>query len=83
MRHALVYVLMNFKKHGLVGTEIDPCSSAAWFNGWRTPLAAPDSGPRPLALARTWLAHVGWRRHGLIDPVERPRTNVRAYPSRT
>jgi REP element-mobilizing transposase RayT len=73
VRHALVYVLGNFRKHRVVGTEIDPCSSARWFTGWRTLGATTDNGPRPVALARTWLARVGWRRHGLLDMSERPR----------
>jgi hypothetical protein len=72
VRHALVYVLMNFRKHRDAGTELDPCSSAPWFAGWRAPAAAADVGPRPIAVARTWLARVGWRRHGLIDASERP-----------
>jgi hypothetical protein len=29
--------------------------------------------PSPVARARTWLARVGWRRHGLIDVEEAPR----------
>src|SRR6185295_16061499 len=40
VRHALMYVLMNFRKHRHAGTEIDPCSSAPWFAGWRVPGAA-------------------------------------------
>ena len=74
VRHALVYVLMNFKKHlRCTGLELDPCSSAAWFAGWRTPPAAAGLGPPPVAVARTWLARLGWRRHGLIHAGERPR----------
>lgn len=74
VRHALVYVLMNFKKHlRPAGTELDPCSSAAWFAGWCTPPSAAAIGPPPVAAARTWLARLGWRRHGLIDAAERPR----------
>src|SRR6185295_11134977 len=55
VRHALVYVLMNFRKHQDAGTEFDPCSSAAWFAGWRAPTAATIVGPPPVAVARTWL----------------------------
>lgn len=76
VRHALVYVLMNVRKHREVGTEIDPCSSAAWFDGWHAPPAAQASGVRPVAVARTWLARVGWRRYGLIERGERPRESV-------
>jgi hypothetical protein len=73
VRHALVYVLMNLRKHRQAGTAIDPCSSAPWFAGWRAPRAASGIGPCPVAVARTWLARVGWRRHGLIGTDERPR----------
>lgn len=73
VRHALVYVLMNFRKHQRVGTEIDPCSSAPWFAGWRAPRAAPRNESTPVAKARTWLARIGWRRHGLISMDERPK----------
>src|SRR5712691_5400913 len=55
VRHALVYVLMNFKKHRTAVGEVDPRSSAAWFDGWRA---------EPGARAQSWLAAVGWRRHG-------------------
>jgi putative transposase len=73
VRHALVYVLMNFKKHLGPVTGLDPCSSATWFTGWRSsrPVAAPD--PLPVARPRTWLAGAGWRRHGRIGLDERPR----------
>jgi putrescine aminotransferase len=33
---------------------------------------APASSP-PVVAARRWLAQWGWRRHGLVDPRERPR----------
>jgi REP element-mobilizing transposase RayT len=87
-RHAIVYVLMNFKKHGRTrGLGVDAMSSALWFDGWR----AFPSGRDPTALdaerarrakphegapvwrARTWLARKGWRRHGLIGTDEYPR----------
>ena len=76
VRHALVYVLMNFRKHLTVGTELDPCSSAAWFSGWRTPPVPTAIGPPPVVTARTWLARVGWRRHGLLDVRERPKPHA-------
>ena len=72
MRHALVYVLMNFRKHGHSGLEIDPCSSAPWFTGWRQPVPAAIAPP-PVAVARTWLARSGWQLHGLIGTNERPK----------
>jgi hypothetical protein len=72
VRHALVYVLANFRKHLHSATGIDPCSSAPWFTGWRVPRTA-GADPPPVAVARTWLARIGWRRHGLLDVAERPK----------
>ena len=38
VRHGLVYVLMNFRKHlAQCPPGLDPCSSAAWFDGFRGP----------------------------------------------
>jgi hypothetical protein len=71
VRSALVYVLQNFRKHVRGATGIDPRSSAAWFQGWRTIVAAPLA-IAPVVAARTWLARVGWRRYGLIDVGDAP-----------
>jgi putative transposase len=71
VRNALIYVLNNFKKHIRGARGLDPCSSAHWFNGWRTATEAVEASP--VARACTWLARIGWRRHGLIDVDERPR----------
>lgn len=72
MRNALVYVLQNWRKHGRRERGVDPCSSAVWFGGWR---GVPDmvASSAPVVTARTWLARVGWRRHGLIATTEVPR----------
>jgi len=78
VRHALVYVLMNFRKHLKHVTGLDPCSSAAWFAGWRVPPAAAGIGPPPVVAARTWLARAGWRRYGLISLDERPKMSTRS-----
>jgi REP element-mobilizing transposase RayT len=75
VRHGLVYVLMNFRKHlPAAPPELDPCSSAAWCDGLRPPPVPVPSGagPPPVARPRTWLAAAGWRRHGLIAHHERP-----------
>jgi putative transposase len=69
VRNALVYVLSNVRKHLSRVRGVDPCSSARWFDGWKGLGAVVTS---PLPRARTWLVAVGWRRHGLIDPEERP-----------
>ncbi|WP_169927844.1 transposase [Labilithrix luteola] len=54
VRNALVYVLMNFRKHAidevdyaLASMTLDPCSSAFWFDGWDT-----RAGPLLAALRR-------------------------------
>jgi len=73
VRNALVYVLMNRRKHRAGERGLDPCSSAPWFRGWREPVATL-LGPPPVVAARTWLAAVGWRRHGLLGLDERPRS---------
>ena len=45
VRNALVYVLGNGRKHGVVGArELDGCSSWRWFDGWRQPVAGLASG---------------------------------------
>lgn len=72
MRAALVYVLQNWLKHVPTARGRDPRSSAAWFNGWRTPLPRP-SGAAPVREPRTWLARVGWLRYGRLDAEEGPR----------
>jgi putative transposase len=73
VRSGLVYVLMNFRKHRPADRQtFDPCSSAAWFDGFDrgTPPAQPETSP--VSDARTWLGTVGWRRHGLVRPWEQP-----------
>lgn len=81
VRLALRYVLNNARHHGIdLGPDwIDPCSSAAWFDGWNRPVE-PDAWwkrelldePPPTAKATVWLLRVGWRRHGAIGFDEVP-----------
>jgi len=71
VRNAFVYVLMNAHKHHRIEAAIDPCSSASSFRGWRQSIACAGSRAATVP-ARTWLAAVGWRRHGLIALDERP-----------
>jgi putative transposase len=87
VRHCLVYVLMNRKKHApssAFGAKLDPCSSARWFTGWKRP---PASGPPrstdvpPVVPPRTWLLRVGWQRHGLIATSESPKVPANARKS--
>jgi putative transposase len=76
VRHALVYVLQNWRKHLTDVRGLDPRSSAAWFTGWRVAIATPPQRV-PIVAARTWLASVGWRRHGLLRFDEEPRPRLR------
>lgn len=77
VRHAIVYVLMNWKKHVPGAQGRDPCASAAWFDGWRKAerprrMLASSTDPPPVVPSRTWLGSMGWRRYGLIGWRERP-----------
>jgi REP element-mobilizing transposase RayT len=73
VRNALNYVLHNAAKHGARLGGPDPCSSGAWFDGWRHDLGLTHvAPPSPLPRALTWLLRVGWRRHGSLDPVPPP-----------
>lgn len=84
VRNALRYVLNNALHHapGMFAddpTWFDPCSSAAWFDGWSTPLAIDTwwkreivSMPNQRAPPTVWLFRVGWRRRGLLRLGERP-----------
>jgi hypothetical protein len=74
VRNALVYVLQNVRKHVRGVRGLDPRSSARWFEGWRVAIATP-AAPSPVRTPRTWLARVGWKRHGLLHPDEEPRVN--------
>lgn len=79
VRNTLRYVLLN-RKHHAPSTNfdrfwIDPCSSAAWFDGWTSSIRSHRqlvAQAPPTRRARTWLLAVGWRRHGLIRFDETP-----------
>jgi len=70
VRNALVYVLFNNKHHGQPGWELDPFSSARWFEGFAE--RSPSPGPSPVASPQTWLLSKGWRQLGLIHIWECP-----------
>ena len=82
VRNAVVYVLQNWRKHFPGVGGLDPRSSARWFTGWRTSIT-PPAGRSPVAAPVTWLARLGWRRHGLVDLKEGPGNGlVRQRPRR-
>jgi hypothetical protein len=70
VRHALVYVLQNSRKHGTHLVGLDPCSSAAAFDGWSTPTGRRTNPSE--ARSETWLLSIGWKKLGLISPSESP-----------
>jgi hypothetical protein len=87
VRHALVYVLGNGRKHGSHWQPggLDPCSSAPYFSGFREWAGLPPASRNPIiprSLAppsespvdepSTWMLAVGWRKHGLISIHEGP-----------
>src|SRR5262245_60993904 len=76
VRNALRYVLLNFRGHvarGRSGTCSTPdrFSSGGWFDGWSIDVGH-DPEPCAVSPPKTWLARVGWRRHGLISPFDIP-----------
>ena len=77
VRNALLYVLNNAKHHSRrrwARLEVDPFSSAKWFDGWGGPVdCARLSTTRPGAHPKTWLLEKGWRWLGLLSPSEVPR----------
>jgi hypothetical protein len=73
VRHALVYVLTNWRKHVKGSRGLDPCSSAGWFDGWKELHSCnPPDADAPVQPPSTWLAAKGWRRHGLLGVNEAP-----------
>ena len=76
VRNALRYVLLNAARHmgrsSRTG-EPDRASSGRWFDGWKREFRpeVPDHPP-PVAPARGFMLRTGWRRWGLIDPLDVP-----------
>jgi REP element-mobilizing transposase RayT len=87
VRNALAYVLGNWRKHGEdqdapgVRRRMDRFSTAPYFDGWDTgtpeiirfdELPFPEDGALPIRFPQSWLLRVGWKKHGLISPWNRP-----------
>jgi REP element-mobilizing transposase RayT len=84
-RHALAYVLNNWRRHreDRVGVArawlIDPFATGWAFDGWKeradTPFAfkvRETYKPIPVWLPKTWLLRTGWKMYGLIGLREVP-----------
>jgi REP element-mobilizing transposase RayT len=87
VRHALVYVLANFRKHSSSPRPpgVDPCSWGPWFRGWlraearppplagRAPPVAPTDEEIPVTEPTTSLLREGFLRAGRVRLDEAPR----------
>jgi REP-associated tyrosine transposase len=84
-RHALSYVINNWRKHAEDRGEvtrrwhIDWYSSAATFPDWKEQgskgfvlRGPPELAPMVVGAPRTWLLREGWKRHGAISCREVP-----------
>jgi REP element-mobilizing transposase RayT len=81
-RHALAYVLNNWRHHredaahiDAIKARLDPYASGISFTGWinETRFACPSGyTPLPVSPAQTSLLAFEWKRYGLIDEWERP-----------
>jgi REP element-mobilizing transposase RayT len=81
-RHALSYVLNNWRKHSedrQRASKVDPFSTGALFSGWRERADAmtlfrwPTTyEPLVVYLPQTWLLRVGWEKHGRVSFREVP-----------
>lgn len=72
-RHALNYVLNNWRKHredrgavGLYDGRIDPFSSGIWFMGWKERTESvvtipPGYDPPAVSRAQSWLLSTGFQ----------------------
>jgi hypothetical protein len=80
VRNALAYVLLNARKHAgrrsrraETSWKIDPASSGVSFDGWRGESNGEGAAACEavgVARARSYVLSRGWRRHGLISPLE-------------
>src|SRR5258708_6779711 len=64
-RRCLAYVLLNGRHHSSLrgiksaSVRLDPCSSAACFDGWKGPVPLADPKAKPDAEAHSWVITVG------------------------
>ena len=84
-RHALSYVINNWRKHGEDRGEvtrrwdIDGYATGAMFPGWKEHgskgfalRGPPELAPMLVGMPRTWLLREGWKKHGAISCREVP-----------
>ncbi|MCC6749127.1 MAG: hypothetical protein IT371_15810 [Deltaproteobacteria bacterium] len=72
VRAVLACVLQNRRKHErargkwVPRRDLDACSSARYFTGWKDLTALRPDGDPPVLKPRTWLLKTGWKLRGLI-----------------
>jgi REP element-mobilizing transposase RayT len=66
VKHALAYVLGNWRKHGEDRDGGPPRRMD------RKDLPFPEDGPFPIRFPKSWLLTTGWKKHGLLSPWQRP-----------
>ena len=77
-RHALAYVLNNWRRHrqdAQAVAKLDPYASGIAFNGWaqRVRFRVPDGyAPLPVSAPRTQLLVFDWQQFERIDLYEQP-----------
>jgi putative transposase len=89
-RHALSYVINNWRKHGEDRGEftrrwdVDWYASGAMFPDWKEQHRKgfaqgrpPELPPMVVGAPRTWLLSIGWKRHGAISCREVPSAKQR------
>ena len=92
VRHALAYVLNNWRRHGEDRDRdwsIDLFSSGVHFDGWKEregevviPKLPEGYHPMLVWFPKSWLLATGWRRHGLIRMYEVPKGRPNVQPPR-
>jgi hypothetical protein len=95
VKHAIAYVLNNWRRHAAEQGEplpeqgIDGFSSGPYFDGWKNLRGSPRrfaQGPAVTVEPETWLLGAGWRKAGLLDVAfvpAPPRVGQRARPRRS
>ena len=63
VRHALLYVLNNARRHGLkLAGLLDDFASGGWFSGWSRNVPTWPERERLVRKPRSWFLKQGWRR---------------------
>ena len=82
VRHALLYVLNNARRHGLklVGL-LDDFASGGWFSGWSRNVPTWPERERLVRKPRSWFLKQGWRRQPGSSRLLHPGLSPTAIPA--